>query len=65
MKNYNMTTLIRKKRDGLTLSDNEINFIVSQYSSDLLPDYQMAAFLMAAFLNELSDNETSALSYEK
>ncbi|MEX0685575.1 MAG: thymidine phosphorylase [Balneolales bacterium] len=63
MKQYNVTSIIRKKRDGIILSDDEIHYMIKQYSNDDLPDYQMAAFLMAAFLNELTDNETEALTY--
>lgn len=36
--------------------------MIEQYTKDELPDYQMSAFLMAAFLNRLDDTETSALT---
>lgn len=62
-RNYNPVTIIRKKRDGLTLTDEEIGFLIQQYTNDKLPDYQMSAFLMAAFLNRLNDEEAAALTH--
>ena len=37
------------------MSDNEINYLVQQYSKGSMPDYQMSAFLMAVYLNGLND----------
>lgn len=59
---FNPVTIIRKKRDSEKLSRKEIHYLIEQYTRDELPDYQMSAFLMAAFLNELDDAETSALT---
>jgi pyrimidine-nucleoside phosphorylase len=53
--------LIKKKRDGRELSAQEIEFIVSAYTSGEVPDYQVSAFLMATFLRGMTRNETSAL----
>jgi thymidine phosphorylase len=39
--------VIRKKRDSGELSREEINFLVSGYTRGEIPDYQMAAWLMA------------------
>lgn len=50
--------LITKKRDGLSLSAAEIKKVIISYTQGTVPDYQMAAFLMAAYLNGLSDEET-------
>lgn len=61
-KNYNAVSLIRKKRDHEKLSNDEIEYLINGYTKDQLPDYQMSAFLMAAFLNELDDDETAALT---
>jgi pyrimidine-nucleoside phosphorylase len=44
-----MVDLIEKKRDGAELSALEINFIVSGYTSGVIPDYQMSAIAMAIF----------------
>lgn len=54
--------LIRKKRDGGELSRPELDFIVSGYTRGELPDYQVSAFLMAAWLRGLSRAETAALT---
>lgn len=61
-KSFNPVSLIRKKRDGETLTRDEISFLTDQYTKDKLPDYQMSAFLMAAFLNDLNDDECAALT---
>ncbi len=54
--------LIKKKRDGGALSREELRFLVGGYLSGEVPDYQMAAFLMAAFLRGLSREETVELT---
>jgi pyrimidine-nucleoside phosphorylase len=56
--------LIEKKRDGGELSPAEIAFLIRGYTRDEIPDYQMAAWLMAGFLNGLSEAETQALVEE-
>ncbi|WP_457680642.1 thymidine phosphorylase [Thermovibrio sp.] len=50
--------LIKKKRNGGELSKKELFFVVNSYTKGETPDYQMAAFLMAAFLKGLNDKET-------
>ncbi|HEY3426914.1 MAG TPA: pyrimidine-nucleoside phosphorylase [Negativicutes bacterium] len=57
-----MIDIITKKRDGLALNDLEINALVSAYTRDELPDYQMAAWLMAVFLQGMTNQETAALT---
>lgn len=59
---FNTVSLIRKKRDGESLKSEEIEFLVMEYTKDRIPDYQMSAFLMAVFLNDLSDAEAAALT---
>lgn len=59
---YNPVSLIRKKRDGKALSKGEIEYLIKAYTRDELPDYQMSAFLMAAYLNTLNDEEAAALT---
>src|SRR5258707_9147860 len=54
--------LIRKKRDSGELSSEEINFLVSGYTRDEIPDYQMAAWLMAAWIRGLNRAEIAALT---
>jgi len=56
--------LIEKKRDGKELSRDEIAFLIRGYTRDEIPDYQMAAWLMAGFLRGLTDNETQGLFEE-
>jgi pyrimidine-nucleoside phosphorylase len=58
----NPVALIRKKRDGERLSSEEIRSLVSGLLSGDVADYQMSAWLMAAFLNGLDERETLALT---
>lgn len=58
-----MVTLIRKKRDKQELSTDEIKYIISAYTRDEIPDYQVSSLLMAIFLNGLSDRESADLTY--
>lgn len=59
-----MTTadIIRKKRDGAANSVEEIRFLVTGATNGDIPDYQVAAWLMAAFLQGLNATETRALT---
>ncbi|MCS6923048.1 MAG: thymidine phosphorylase [Fimbriimonadales bacterium] len=54
--------ILAKKRDGGELSRDEIEQIVLGYVHGSVPDYQVAAWLMACYLNGLSDAETLALT---
>jgi pyrimidine-nucleoside phosphorylase len=54
--------LIRKKRDGGELSADEIAFLVRAYTRDEIPDYQMAAWLMAVVIRGMARSELSALT---
>ncbi len=56
--------LIEKKRDRKELTRDEIGFLIRGYTRDEIPDYQMAAWLMAAFLNGMTEAETQALVEE-
>ena len=58
----NTVELIKKKREKGELSNTEIDFLVQNYSKGKIPDYQFSAFLMAAFLNGLSKDETASLT---
>ena len=46
--------LIQRKRDGAELAPDEIRELVLAYVRDEVPDYQMAAFLMAVYFRGLS-----------
>jgi pyrimidine-nucleoside phosphorylase len=54
--------LIRKKRDSGEHSGEEIAFLVSGYTRGEIPDYQMAAWLMAVWLRGLNRSELAALT---
>jgi pyrimidine-nucleoside phosphorylase len=49
--------LIAKKRDGGQLTPAEIHWLLTEYTRDALPDYQMAAFLMAVFFRGMTPEE--------
>ncbi|PYZ98505.1 pyrimidine-nucleoside phosphorylase [Alteribacter lacisalsi] len=57
-----MVDLIEKKRDGETLTNEEIKFIVDGYTKDEIPDYQMSAWAMAVFFRGMTDEESAALT---
>jgi pyrimidine-nucleoside phosphorylase len=54
--------LIRRKRDGEELAEDEIAELVLGYARGDVPDYQMAAFAMAVYFRGLSPRETFALT---
>jgi len=54
--------LIERKRDGGKLDPGEWRALVMAYAAGHVPDYQMAAFLMACFLKGLDRGETVALT---
>lgn len=57
-----MVDLIEKKRDGGQLTIEEINWFVTNYTQGEIPDYQVSAFLMAVFYEDMSDEEITALT---
>lgn len=54
--------IIKKKRNGGTLSESEIDFFIQSYAQDKLPDYQMAAWLMAVYFQGMNNEETLFLT---
>ena len=54
--------LIRKKRDGHTLSTAEIDWLIQNYTQDRIPDYQMSAWAMAVYWRGMDARETSDLT---
>jgi len=49
--------IIEKKRDNLKLSDTEIEFLLNEYLTGNIPDYQMSAFLMGVYFNDMTQEE--------
>ena len=54
--------MIRDKRDGLAHGDEAIRFLVRGASEGSIPDYQLAAWLMAVRLKGMTDHETKTLT---
>ena len=54
--------IIRKKRDGAELSRDDIAFFVRGVTSGDIAEYQISAWLMAVFLNGMTDGEQSLLT---
>ncbi|SPF35439.1 Pyrimidine-nucleoside phosphorylase [Candidatus Desulfosporosinus infrequens] len=57
-----MVDLLEKKRDGKSLSKEEICFTIEGYVQGTIPDYQMAAWAMAVFFRGMSLEETTELT---
>ncbi|MCI7145470.1 MAG: pyrimidine-nucleoside phosphorylase [Clostridiales bacterium] len=58
----NTLDIITKKRDGGSLSEAEIRYLTEGCVSGEIPDYQMAAFLMAVYFRGLNREEIFALT---
>lgn len=54
--------IIARKRDGQILAAEEIEFLVQGFSQGAIPDYQVAAWLMAVVLNGMERQETIDLT---
>ena len=57
-----MVDLIRRKRDGGTLTERQINFLVAGATSGSIPREQLAAWLMAVCIRGLTLDETRLLT---
>ncbi|MDW7672233.1 MAG: pyrimidine-nucleoside phosphorylase [Bacillota bacterium] len=57
-----MLDLIHKKRRGITLSREEIQYFVQGVTHETIPDYQTAAFLMAVCFQGMNAQETAQLT---
>ena len=58
----NFADIIRRKRDGEIHTFEELHAIAMGAAEGTIPDYQLSAWLMAAYLKPLSDQETSDLT---
>jgi pyrimidine-nucleoside phosphorylase len=58
----NFLSLIEAKREGQTLQPTQVREIVSAFTAGHIPDYQMAAFLMAVYFRGLNSEEVRALT---
>ena len=58
----NMVSIIEKKKLGLPLAKAEIDFFVAGAANGSIPDYQLAALLMAIRLNGMNREETTQLT---
>jgi pyrimidine-nucleoside phosphorylase len=56
-------TIIESKREGASLSPAQIQRTIQDYTAGKIPDYQMAALLMAIFFQGLTPEETAALTF--
>ena len=58
----NIIDIIDKKRDGLSLSYDELDYAFSGYKRNEIEDYQMSSLLMAICINGMSDEEVYDLT---
>lgn len=57
-----MYDLIMKKRNRMSLSREEIRFMIEHYTAGTIPDYQMSAMMMAVYFNGMNEEETLELT---
>lgn len=62
MPGLNPVETILKKRDGKSLSPEEISSFITEFLADRVPEYQMSALLMACYFQGLSPDEIAALT---
>jgi pyrimidine-nucleoside phosphorylase len=58
----NTYELIKKKRDGASLSTEEIGYLIDGFTQGRIPDYQMAAFLMSVYFQGMTIRECRDLT---
>lgn len=57
-----MIDIIEKKRDGKSLTKEEIEFFVNGYTHGEVPDYQASSLAMVIFFQDMNDEERAALT---
>ena len=60
----NIFSIIKKKQLGLEHNSQELNFLISSYVNNEIPDFQVSAWLMATMLNGMTKKETSFYTKE-
>ena len=58
----NFLSLVEKKRDGQILAPEQIRELIREFTAGSIPDYQMAAMLMAIYFRGLDVTESTALT---
>ena len=58
----NILDIIAKKRDSKELSKEEIEYFVKEYTNGKIKDYQVAALIMAIYINGMNDKEITDLT---
>ena len=58
----NAVDIIARKRDGKTLTDEEIKYFVDGYTRGDIPDYQASAWCMAVYLQGMTHEEATSLT---
>ena len=58
-----LVDLITKKRDHKALTNEELTWMIEQYTAKAIPDYQMSAFLMAVYFNGMTPEERSHFTF--
>ncbi len=59
----NAIDIINKTKKSVSLTDEEIKWLVRGFTDGEIPDYQMSAWLMAVCLNGLTEDEVLSLTY--
>lgn len=57
-----MIDIIEKKRNGESLTEQEIRFFIEGYTKGEIPDYQMSSLLMAIYFQDMTDDERASLT---
>lgn len=60
----NIQEIIAKKRDGETLTKEEIHYFITEYVAGNITDYHAAALIMAIYINGMNNEETTNLTLE-
>ena len=57
-----VTDIIEKTFNKIELTEEEISFLIQEYTNNQIPDYQMSSWLMCVRFNGLSEKETYFLT---